>query len=87
MNEPGDQDYIMDFQKAGEGDAGNAPLGGRSLRGRPWVGIVFECCGLYARVYRNRDATAYEGRCPGCTRRVKLRVGPGGTDCRFFSAG
>ena len=54
--------------------------------GRPWLGIQFECCGVYARVYRNPEATAYEGRCPHCLRTVKLRVGPGGTNSRFFKA-
>jgi len=53
---------------------------------RPWVGIRFECCGLYARVYRNRDGTRYEGRCPRCLRQVSLRVGPDGTSARFFRA-
>ena len=53
---------------------------------RPWVGIRFECCGAYARVYRNPEATAYVGRCPRCLQTVTLRVGPGGTDQRFFVA-
>jgi len=53
---------------------------------RPWIGIVFECCQVYARVYRDRSATTYQGRCPKCLRQVRLRVGPGGTDLRFFAA-
>ncbi len=55
--------------------------------GRRFVGIHFVCCDVYTRVYVNRDATAYEGNCPRCARRVRLRIGQGGTDARFFAAG
>ena len=55
-------------------------------KGRPWIGILFDCCGLYTRVYRNEEGTAYLGRCPKCMRSIRLRVGPDGTDARFFIA-
>jgi hypothetical protein len=44
------------------------------------------CCDVYARVYPNREQTAYEGRCPRCGKQVEFRIGAGGTDARFFQA-
>ena len=55
-------------------------------RGRPYVGILFECCGVYTRVYRRPDQRYYVGRCPNCLRLVRLRVGPYGTSARLFRA-
>jgi hypothetical protein len=66
-------------------DGQNEPRGSSS--GRRFVGVHFVCCDVYTRVYINRDATAYEGNCPRCAKRVRLRIGPGGTDARFFTAG
>ena len=55
--------------------------------GRNFVGVQFKCCDVYVRVYVNRDRTAYEGNCPKCAKPVRLQIGPGGTDSRFFTAG
>ena len=49
-----------------------------------FLGLKFTCCGVYSRVYVNHDGTAYEGRCPKCLKPVKLKIGEGGTDSRFF---
>ena len=52
--------------------------------GRPFLSVHFACCGIYQRIYRNNDATRYEGRCPKCGRPVRFLVGDRGTDSRAF---
>lgn len=53
---------------------------------RPYLGIYFECCRVYARVYRRPDQPQYVARCPRCLRAAKIRVGPDGKSGRMFIA-
>ncbi len=53
--------------------------------GRRFLGLQFDFCGVYTRVYVNQDETVYEGNCPKCARPVRLEIGPGGTSSRFFN--
>jgi len=64
--------------------AGTAGSPGRA--GRPFIGVYFECCRVYARIYRQPNEKEYRGRCPSCLRAVRVRVGPEGTDARLFRA-
>ena len=90
-----DADYILDIAglsdagtnwvPAGSGDGGAANVPA-DKGDRNWIGVQFECCGVYLRVYRNRSATAYEGSCPRCHRRIRIPIGPGGTTQRIFRA-
>jgi len=51
-----------------------------------FLGIMFECCNVYGRIYKNKEGTHYQGRCPKCMRLIKIRIGEGGTTNRFFHA-
>lgn len=55
------------------------------VQSRRFLGVQFACCGVYTRVYINKDQTAYVGNCPKCLKRVEMKIGPGGTDHRFFT--
>jgi hypothetical protein len=60
---------------------------GNYVAPKSFVGVHFICCDVYTRIYINRDRSAYEGNCPKCAKPVRLRIGPGGTNARFFNAG
>lgn len=51
-----------------------------------FLGIMFECCNVYGRIYKNKEGTYYQGRCPKCMRLIKIKIGKGGTNERFFYA-
>ena len=53
---------------------------------RKFLSVWFHCCHTYGRLYRNAEATRYEGRCPKCGDRVHALIGPGGTTRRVFEA-
>ncbi len=73
-------DYYLEVEGLEPVDAAPARGGGA----RRWIGVRFDCCGVYLRIYRNRAGTAYEGRCPKCLAKVRALIGPGGTASRFF---
>jgi len=76
MNDP--RDYKLDIEGVSQSvDAPGAP-------NRPFVSVRFACCGVYQRIYRTADGSAYRGRCPKCGKPVNFVVGAGGTDARFF---
>ena len=52
--------------------------------GKKYIGILFEECGVYSRIYINKKGTAYVGFCPKCGRKVVIKIGKNGVDNRFF---
>ncbi len=79
---PDEPDYILDVPGLND----DPPDRGASSSARKWIGIQFDCCGVYMRIYRNKKGTAYTGNCPRCKRAVEVRVGPAGTTNRIFRA-
>lgn len=51
------------------------------------LSIYWKCCHVFSRIYRNREASAYEGRCPKCQGKLHVPIGKGGTTQRTFIAG
>lgn len=64
----------------------DATVSGPTGRSRAWLGVMFDCCGVYSRIYRTRDGRAYAGHCPKCNMPVRVEIGSGGTDARIFRA-
>ncbi len=85
MREEEQDDYILDIDslRAEQPTRQGSPRTGGA---RPYISVHFSCCKLYQRVYRNREGTAYVGWCPKCARKLVARIGPEGTDQRFFEA-
>ena len=54
---------------------------------RKFIGVWFECCHAYGRLYQNKEGTIYRGRCPRCLRPVMVPIDSNrenATDRRFF---
>lgn len=79
-------DLTSDDDGSGRQDEG-CPRGEQFSPTRPFLGIRFVCCDVYARIYANRELTAFQGHCPRCSRPVVVKIEPGGSTERFFEAG
>jgi hypothetical protein len=73
------RDYKLDVSSLSK-DGSNQ----NSLTGRPFLSVLFACCGVYQRVYRDAAGKTYRGRCPKCGTPVNFPVGQEGTSARFF---
>lgn len=55
--------------------------------GKKFVGVKFECCGVYSRIYFNEEQNAYIGQCPMCRAPLRILVdAQKGVDARFFTS-
>jgi len=43
-------------------------------RENKFIGILFECCNIYRRIYMNKEKNAYEGKCPNAMERLRWRL-------------
>jgi len=73
------RDYKLDISSLKASDSAEA-----TTEKRPFLSVLFECCSVYQRVYRNPTDTAYIARCPRCGRTATFPVGQGGTSSRTF---
>jgi hypothetical protein len=68
-----------------ESAAAFSPPAADPSRLKKFLGVRFECCGVYTRAYQNRQGTAYIARCPRCAQQVTIGIdAQKGTDARFF---
>ena len=57
----------------------------KPYQNRPYLRILYECCGVYQRIYRHPSGHYYQGNCPKCLRPVVFKVGSEGTSSRSFA--
>jgi hypothetical protein len=79
MNDP--RDYKLDLSSL---DTAAKQPATATTAARPFLSVLFACCGVYQRLYRDPSGMHYAGHCPKCARQVKFKVGDGGTSARHF---
>jgi hypothetical protein len=62
------------------------PQTGNSHIKKKFLGIQFLGCNTYGRLYPNKENSHFVGRCPRCGLTLKVKIGEGGLNDRFFRA-
>lgn len=57
----------------------NTSSGNPAQGRRASLGIHFRCCNVYGYIYKNKDGTAYTGRCPRCGKPLKVKISQDGS--------
>ena len=65
----------------------HSPVSDKAPTPRPFLQVLFDCCNVYQRVYRDPGGAFYLGRCPRCLRSIRFVVGKDGTASRTFVVG
>ena len=77
MSDP--RDYKLDISSLPAADPPPA-----DAQARPYLSVLFDCCGVYRRIYRDPTGKSYCGHCPKCGKPVRFAIAQGGTQARFF---
>ena len=72
----------LDLTSDSAADATSQPAGPR-----PFLGLNFTCCRVYARIFLTQDGSAFAGHCPRCGGSIRIEINSEGQTGRFFSAG
>ncbi|HOQ89903.1 MAG TPA: hypothetical protein PLO53_10600 [Candidatus Hydrogenedentes bacterium] len=75
----------MNSPRHPEGDRRGIPAG-QPTSARPWLGIYFSCCRVYARIFLNPNRDTFTAHCPRCARPLRIRITPDGCTDRFWIA-
>lgn len=78
------RDYKLDISSLSNARPASEPEAPAAVR--PFLSVLFACCNVYQRVYKDPSENAYRGGCPKCGRSVHFPVGQSGTAARFFRA-
>ena len=76
------RDYKLELSSV---NADGAAAHASTAVGRPFLSVLFACCGVYQRIYRSPEGDCYVGRCPKCGKSVRFPIGQQGTAARFFT--
>jgi uncharacterized paraquat-inducible protein A len=54
---------------------------------RPFVGVLFRCCGCYGRAYLDQLHGYFQAHCPRCAAPIRVHLSDQGSSSRFFEIG
>jgi len=55
-------------------------------RKREFIGVIFQCCRVYSRIYLDKKKKMFAGHCPRCGAKLNILISDSGSESRFFVA-